>query len=95
MGFTQMARSSKEEVSSKAEEVPQLEAREFRTDNASHAAELANQVGDIECSPWTKSMFRLYGCLLVSYFCGCLNGYDGSLMGGLNAMRSYQNFFHM
>ncbi|PGH15984.1 hypothetical protein AJ80_05360 [Polytolypa hystricis UAMH7299] len=46
-------------------------------------------------SPWTLSMFRLYGCLAIAYLCGCLNGYDGSLMGGLNAMKSYQEFFDM
>lgn len=55
---------------------------------------VAERVAEIRCSPWTKSMFRLYGCLLISYFCGCLNGFDGSLMGGLNAMDSYQNAFH-
>lgn len=55
---------------------------------------VAEQAAEIRCSPWTKSMFRLYGCLLISYFCGCLNGFDGSLMGGLNAMDSYQNAFH-
>ena len=61
------------------------------TDELVHVAE---QVSEIHCKPWTKSMFRLYGCLLISYFCGCLNGYDGSLMGGLNAMSSYQDTFN-
>ncbi|KAH6971279.1 general substrate transporter [Ilyonectria destructans] len=46
-------------------------------------------------SPWTASMFRLYGILFVAYACGCLNGYDGSLMGGLNGMKSYQRTFDM
>ncbi|KAH6972409.1 lactose permease [Ilyonectria sp. MPI-CAGE-AT-0026] len=57
------------------------------------AENLADRAAEVECSPWTKSMFRLYGCLLITYFCGCLNGYDGSLMGGLNAMVSYQNYY--
>lgn len=61
---------------------------------ASNAAHIAEQVAEIKYNPWTKSMFRLYACLLVAYFCGCLNGYDGSLMGGLNAMKSYQDYFH-
>lgn len=61
------------------------------TDELVHVAE---QAAEIRCSPWTKGMFRLYGCLLISYFCGCLNGYDGSLMGGLNAMESYQSTFN-
>jgi len=61
---------------------------------ASNAAQIAERAAEINYDPWTKSMFRLYGCLLVAYFCGCLNGYDGSLMGGLNAMKSYQEYFH-
>ena len=71
-------------------------------DEASHdenpldgdVAGLADRAAEVRCSPWTKSMFKLYGCLLVTYFCGCLNGYDGSLMGGLNAMKSYQDYFN-
>lgn len=38
------------------------------------AENLADRAAEVECSPWTKSMFRLYGCLLITYFCGCLNG---------------------
>lgn len=61
----------------------------------SDAIQLAEAVTATEYSPWTRNMFRLYGCLLIAYLCGCLNGYDGSLMGGLNAMTSYQEYFHM
>lgn len=64
------------------------------TDSTDDLVQAAEQVAEARCSPWTKSMFRLYGCLLISYFCGCLNGYDGSLMGGLNAMQSYQDTFN-
>ncbi|KAK9480266.1 putative lactose permease [Lipomyces japonicus] len=46
-------------------------------------------------SPWTASMFRLYAVLVVSYLCSALNGYDGSLMGSINAMTAYQDFFGM
>lgn len=35
---------------------------------------------------WTKRMFRLYGILLLGYLCIVLQGYDGSLMGAINAM---------
>lgn len=58
--------------------------------------EVANLNHDVEqqkYSPWTLSMWRLYGCLWIAYLCGCLNGYDGSLMGGINAMESYQRAF--
>lgn len=59
------------------------------------AVQLAHDVSGVEYSPYTLSMFRLYGCLLIAYLCGCLNGFDGSLMGGINAMKSYLHFFHM
>lgn len=41
------------------------------------ANEIANEVENHKYSPWTKSMFQLYGVLFVAYCCGCLNGYDG------------------
>ncbi|KAF4960747.1 hypothetical protein FSARC_10376 [Fusarium sarcochroum] len=59
------------------------------------AHEIAHEVENNDYSPWTASMFQLYGVLIVAYCCGCLNGYDGSLMGGLNGMTSYQNTFDM
>ncbi|KAH6695675.1 general substrate transporter [Plectosphaerella plurivora] len=59
------------------------------------AEQIAHEVDNTKYSPWTLSMFRLYGVLFVAYCCGCLNGYDGSLMGGLNGMDSYKNTFDM
>ncbi|KAM5386634.1 hypothetical protein ACJZ2D_000597 [Fusarium nematophilum] len=59
------------------------------------AAEIAHEVENRKFSPWTASMFQLYAILFVAYCCGCLNGYDGSLMGGLNGMSSYQRTFDM
>ncbi|KAK3935844.1 general substrate transporter [Diplogelasinospora grovesii] len=59
------------------------------------AVQIADTTENIRYSPWTKSMFRHYLCLLVAYFGACTNGYDGSVMGGLNAMTSYQEHFHM
>ncbi|KAG8668161.1 hypothetical protein FPOAC2_10071 [Fusarium poae] len=59
------------------------------------ANEIAHEVENHKFSPWTKSMFHLYAVLFVAYCCGCLNGYDGSLMGGLNGMTSYQRTFNM
>jgi hypothetical protein len=41
-------------------------------------------------SPWTKTMFKLYFFLFVAFLNSCINGYDGSLMGGINAMTQYQ-----
>ncbi|KAG4424079.1 hypothetical protein IFR04_002775 [Cadophora malorum] len=83
------------DLPSKSEELPSVKADEYQVSDVVNIVDLVQSVEDIECKPWTKSMFRLYGCLLVAYFCGCLNGYDGSLMGGLNAMSSYQDYFNM
>ncbi|CEJ80033.1 Putative General substrate transporter [[Torrubiella] hemipterigena] len=62
-------------------------------DRANATIQLAHDSGEQKLSPWTPSMFRLYAVLAVAYLCGCLNGYDGSLMGGINGMKSYQNYF--
>lgn len=59
------------------------------------AIQLAEDVEETKYSPWTWAMLRLYLVLSCAYLCGCLNGYDGSLMGGLNGMDSYHKYFHM
>ncbi|KAH6889771.1 general substrate transporter [Thelonectria olida] len=66
-----------------------------QTHDTGTAVQLAHDVETKKVSPWTPKMFRLYLVLGCAYLCGCLNGYDGSLMGGLNGMSSYQNFFGM
>lgn len=43
-------------------------------------------------SPWTKPMFKLYCFLFVAFLSSTINGYDGSVMGGINAMKEYQEF---
>ncbi|KAH8816000.1 general substrate transporter [Xylogone sp. PMI_703] len=64
-------------------------------DDIGTAIQLAQEVEEASYSPWTWRMCRLYLVLACAYLCGCLNGYDGSLMGGLNGMKSYQRYFHM
>lgn len=41
-------------------------------------------------SPWTKRMWKLYFFLFIAFLNSCINGYDGTLMGGINVMKSYQ-----
>lgn len=43
-------------------------------------------------SPWTKTMFKLYFFLLVAFLNSCINGYDGSVMSGINAMDQYHKW---
>ena len=64
-------------------------------DKTDETVQLAHNVDDTKYSPWSRQMIRLYLVLSLSYLCGCLNGYDGSLMGGLNGMTSYQRYFNM
>lgn len=58
-------------------------------ENPSDVVQIATEADTSNDSPWTLSMFRLYGVLSVAYLCGCLNGFDGSLMGAVNAMTQY------
>lgn len=46
-------------------------------------------------NPWTKRMFQLYAICFIATLNSCINGYDGSLMGAINAMPSYQKQFDM
>jgi hypothetical protein len=64
-------------------------------DSTANIVQIATDVDDSNDSPWTASMFRLYAVLSVAYLCGCLNGFDGSLMGAVNAMKQYQDYFGM
>jgi hypothetical protein len=60
---------------------------------SSDAILLATAADTTAYSPWSLPMFRLYGVLSIAYLCGCLNGFDGSLMGAINAMTPYQNYY--
>jgi sugar porter (SP) family MFS transporter len=41
----------------------------------------------------SKSMIQLYGIMAIGYLVSTMNGFDSSLMGSINAMKSYQNTF--
>ncbi|BFZ60441.1 hypothetical protein YB2330_001477 [Saitoella coloradoensis] len=56
---------------------------------------LAEIVQTYKQSAWTWSLIKLYLILSVSFLCSALNGYDGSLMGAINAMTEYQKYFGM
>lgn len=81
-------------MSSAAEKETAVAHRDDLAD-ADIAVQLAHDVDDTRYSAWSGRMFRLYLILACAYLCGCLNGYDGSLMGGLNGMTAYQHYFDM
>ncbi|KAF2854865.1 MFS lactose permease-like protein [Plenodomus tracheiphilus IPT5] len=41
----------------------------------------------------SRSMIQLYGIMGIGYLVSTMNGFDSSLMGAINAMKSYQNSF--
>lgn len=51
---------------------------------------LAEALEKVKPSPWTRRMFKLYFFLFIAFLNSCINGYDGSLMSGINAMEYYQ-----
>ena len=51
---------------------------------------LAQVLEQVKPNPWTKRLFKLYFFLLIAFFNSCINGYDGSLMSGINVMENYQ-----
>lgn len=61
--------------------------------SSSDAILLATEADTTVYSAWSAAMFRLYAVLFLAYLCGLLNGFDGSLMGAINAMEPYQKFF--
>ncbi|KAH6676855.1 putative MFS monosaccharide transporter [Plectosphaerella plurivora] len=56
---------------------------------------IADNVIDSHPSGTSMYMMRLYGILSVGYFCIILQGYDSSLMGGINAVPEYLEYFGM
>ncbi|GFF31343.1 lactose permease [Aspergillus udagawae] len=57
-------------------------------------AELYAAINDTPIPRWSKESIHLYFCIFISFCCACANGYDGSLMGAILAMKHYQNTFH-
>ncbi|TVY91415.1 Lactose permease, partial [Lachnellula willkommii] len=46
-------------------------------------------------NPWCKESLLLYLCLLVSFLNATSSGFDGSLMGSINADPQYKSFFQL
>ncbi|OQV04538.1 hypothetical protein CLAIMM_09401 [Cladophialophora immunda] len=62
---------------------------EISAANAAFAAAL----GQNAPNPWGRGHIALYGCCLVVYLCSTMNGYDGSLMGSINALPNYLHYY--
>lgn len=65
---------------------------QFESD--SQNAVQAGDMKEIATAAGVKPGPRLLFACFVAYLCSCANGYDGSLMTGINAMTFYQGHFH-
>ncbi|KAI0317925.1 general substrate transporter [Amylostereum chailletii] len=55
-------------------------------------ADFAAAVETGRINPFTKTAFVVYCCAAVAFMCSCGNGYDGSVMTGINGMTTYNKF---
>ncbi|KAL3602815.1 hypothetical protein FPOAC2_07127 [Fusarium poae] len=44
-------------------------------------------------SPWGRGHIQLYMACALIYLCSTMNGYDGSLMGSINVIPEYQDYY--
>ncbi|KAI5803064.1 sugar transporter [Geopyxis carbonaria] len=57
--------------------------------------EFASALGSNRPAPFGPGHRRLYAYCLLIYLCSTMNGYDGSLMGSINALPEYNRFFNL
>ncbi|KAK3393329.1 general substrate transporter [Podospora didyma] len=58
-----------------------------------HNAELFAAVNESNIHPWSKESIHMYFAIFIAFLCACANGYDGSLMTSILAMKHFQNVF--
>ncbi|KAH6685723.1 lactose permease, partial [Plectosphaerella plurivora] len=54
---------------------------------------LAAALADNKPGLLSRQMMRLYGIMVIGYLVSTINGFDGSLMGAVNAMKPYHETF--
>jgi MFS family permease len=80
---------SKELDQSQSEHVHNEKQEAVQTPDA--IATALNSVG--APSPWGKGHLKLYMACALIYLCSTMNGYDGSLMGSINVLSEYQEYY--
>lgn len=56
-------------------------------------ADFAAAISENRPNPWGRGYLALYGYCLILYLCSTMNGYDGSLMGSINSVTNYQEYY--
>ncbi|KAL2841742.1 general substrate transporter [Aspergillus pseudoustus] len=80
-------------VDPKVTEEERVETLAASTEKQESVVDLVRELEDARPKAWSYSLFRLIAVLLPGYFAIILQGFDGSLMGAINAMPQYQQFF--
>ncbi|KAF2151592.1 general substrate transporter [Myriangium duriaei CBS 260.36] len=57
--------------------------------------DLAKALQQNKPNPWSRGYIRLYLMCGLVYLCSTMNGFDGSLMGSINAMPSYIAYYNL
>lgn len=57
-------------------------------------AELYAALQESKIEKWSKASKHLYFSIFIAFCCACANGYDGSLMGSITAMKHFEDTFH-
>ncbi|KUI68659.1 Lactose permease [Cytospora mali] len=56
-------------------------------------AEYFAAISETNIERWSKSSIQMYFAVFVAFCCACANGYDGSLMGSIIAMKPFMKTF--
>ncbi|KAH6675455.1 hexose transport protein [Halenospora varia] len=78
-------------ASNKAEQVIILDALKEIDEEVQYAIAKAES----HLNPWSRESLLLYLCLLVAFLNATSSGFDGSLMGSINAETQYKSFFNL
>ncbi|KAK7730374.1 hypothetical protein SLS53_009074 [Cytospora paraplurivora] len=57
-------------------------------------AEFYAAITETKIERWSRSSIEMYFAVFIAFCCACANGYDGSLMGSIIAMKPFQNTFN-
>ncbi|KAK4193163.1 putative transporter [Podospora australis] len=72
---------------------PVIPAGKVKKEKVVHNAALFAAIQESNINPRSKESFELYFCIFIAFCCACANGYDGSLMTSIIAMKSFQKVF--
>ncbi|PIL37645.1 MFS general substrate transporter [Ganoderma sinense ZZ0214-1] len=65
-----------------------------RIEDTIYNADLKAAIENTKLDPWSRRAISLYFICMVGFLNAVSSGFDGSLMGGINAMDQYLQYFH-